>query len=466
MGIIRDQIPRFEFSIPVAVIGAGACGLSAALAVRDAGVEVLVFERDERPWGSTSMSLGAACAAGSASQAAAGVDDSADRFVADILAKTEGRADAALARVIGDRSGSTIDWLATHQVPMLLDFKWTGLGHSKPRLHIPPGRNGEELLTLLLNACARAGAEVMTSARVVDLYADAEDRVLGLRIARPNGEFEEIGCEAVVIATCGFGADHAMVAENIPEMANAKYFGHEGNQGDGIRLGAALGGAVADMTAYQGLGTLADPQQVVVPHPLMIEGGFLVNAEGVRFTHELANISGMCVPVLAQPGGIAWVVFDARRHEACLAHSVEQRQLLEIGALRQADDWSGLERLCRLPEGSLRAANAEIDAARQSGCADRLGRSFEGLAPLAPPYFAVRVTGALFHTQGGLSIDAAARVLRADGRALPNVFAGGGAARGISGPAVTGYLPGAGLCTALTLGKIAGDSAAAIASPT
>jgi fumarate reductase flavoprotein subunit len=212
MGIIRDQIPQFEFSIPVAVIGAGACGLSAALAVRDAGVEVLVFERDERPWGSTSMSLGAACAAGSASQAAAGVDDSADRFVADILAKTEGRADAALARVIGDRSGPTIDWLATHQVPMLLDFKWTGLGHSKPRLHIPPGRNGEELLTLLLNACARAGAEVMTSARVVDLYADAEDRVLGLRIARPNGEFEEIGCEAVVIATCGFGADHAMVA--------------------------------------------------------------------------------------------------------------------------------------------------------------------------------------------------------------------------------------------------------------
>ena len=98
MGIIRDQIPHFEFSIPVAVIGAGACGLSAALAVRDAGVEVLVFERDERPWGSTSMSLGAACAAGSASQAAAGVDDSAERFVADILAKTEGRADAAAVR--------------------------------------------------------------------------------------------------------------------------------------------------------------------------------------------------------------------------------------------------------------------------------------------------------------------------------------------------------------------------------
>jgi fumarate reductase flavoprotein subunit len=382
------------------------------------------------------------------------------------MAKTEGRADAGLAKVVAERSGPTMDWLTAHQVPMQLDFKWTGLGHSRPRLHIPPGRNGEELLALLLNACARAGAEVMTSARVVDLYADPDDRVRGLRIERPGGEIEEIGCDAVVIATCGFGGDHAMVAEHIPEMANARYFGHEGNQGDGIRFGAALGGALADMSAYQGLGTLADPQQVVVPHPLLIEGGFLVNAEGERFTHELANISGMCVPVLAQPGGVAWVVFDAQRHEACLAHSVEQRQLVEVGALRRGTTWSELEQACRLPAGSLTAEDAHIAAARRAGRADRLGRDFSGLAPLEPPYHAVRVTGALFHTQGGLRVDSDARVLRADGRALPNVFAGGGAARSISGPAVTGYLPGAGLCMALTLGRIAGTAAAAIASPT
>jgi fumarate reductase flavoprotein subunit len=466
MGILRDRIPDFESHIPVAVIGAGACGLAAALAARDAGRDVIVFERDERPWGSTSMSLGAACAAGSAAQRDAGVEDSAELFLADVMAKTDGRADAELAKVVAERSGPTMDWLTAHQVPMQLDFKWTGLGHSRPRLHIPPGRNGEELLALLLNACARAGAEVMTSARVVDLYADTDDRVRGLRIERPGGEIEEIGCDAVVIATCGFGGDHAMVAEHIPEMANARYFGHEGNQGDGIRFGAALGGALADMSAYQGLGTLADPQQVVVPHPLLIEGGFLVNAEGRRFTHELANISGMCVPVLAQPGGLAWVVFDAQRHEACLAHSVEQRQLVEVGALRRGTTWSELEQACRLPTGSLAAEDAHIAAARRAGRADRLGRDFSGLAPLEPPYYAVRVTGALFHTQGGLRVDSDARVLRADGRALPNVFAGGGAARSISGPAVTGYLPGAGLCMALTLGRIAGTAAAAIASPT
>ncbi len=69
----------------------------------------------------------------------------------------------------------------------------------------------------------------------------------------------------------------------------------------------------------------------------------------------------------------------------------------------------------------------------------------------------------LFHTQGGLVIDENARVLRADGTPLPNLFAGGGAACGLSGPDVEGYLSGNGLLTAVTLGRIAGRAAATMA---
>jgi len=74
--------------------------------------------------------------------------------------------------------------------------------------------------------------------------------------------------------------------------------------------------------------------------------------------------------------------------------------------------------------------------------------------------YAVRVTGALFHTQGGLVIDTDARVLRPDGTALPNLHAGGGAACGVSGAHVEGYLSGNGLLTAVALGYVAGRSAA------
>jgi len=56
-------------------------------------------------------------------------------------------------------------------------------------------------------------------------------------------------------------------------------------------------------------------------------------------------------------------------------------------------------------------------------------------------------------------IDIAARVLRPDRTPLPNLFAGGGAARGLSGPSNWGYFSGGGLLTATTLGRIAGASA-------
>jgi len=73
----------------------------------------------------------------------------------------------------------------------------------------------------------------------------------------------------------------------------------------------------------------------------------------------------------------------------------------------------------------------------------------------------LRVTGALYHTQGGLQIDSHARVLRRDGTPFPNLFAGGGSARSVSGPSSWGYLPAMGLTTAITLGWIAGREAAA-----
>jgi fumarate reductase flavoprotein subunit len=59
-----------------------------------------------------------------------------------------------------------------------------------------------------------------------------------------------------------------------------------------------------------------------------------------------------------------------------------------------------------------------------------------------------------------LQINGEARVMRPDGSVLPNLFAGGGAARSVSGPSSWGYLPAMGLCTAVTLGRIAGETAA------
>ena len=73
------------------------------------------------------------------------------------------------------------------------------------------------------------------------------------------------------------------------------------------------------------------------------------------------------------------------------------------------------------------------------------------------------MTGALFHTQGGLAIDAIGRVKRKAGTMFPNLFAAGGAAAGVSGTTAAGYLSGNGLLTATVLGRFTGQAAAAVA---
>jgi fumarate reductase flavoprotein subunit len=54
---------------------------------------------------------------------------------------------------------------------------------------------------------------------------------------RPDGSVEEVACSALVLACSGFGGNAAMVRQHIPEIADALYFGHVGNQGDAVAWG-------------------------------------------------------------------------------------------------------------------------------------------------------------------------------------------------------------------------------------
>ncbi len=52
------------------------------------------------------------------------------------------------------------------------------------------------------------------------------------------------------------------------------------------------------------------------------------------------------------------------------------------------------------------------------------------------------------------------QVLRTDGTVIDGLYAGGGAAMGVSGSGMEGYLPGNGQLASLGLGMIAGEHAA------
>lgn len=459
-----------DLDTDVLVVGAGAAGLAAAVSAARSGASVLLLEREARPAGTTLMSQGAICAAGSRVQREAGVEDSPAAFLADVAAKTNGTACPVIARLLAEHSGPTMDWLTDELgLPYAVDPGWTGFfGHSINRLHTLPTRSGAELSDRLAAAAEAAGVTLVTSARVARLVADASGRVLGAVALRPDGREERVACRAFVATTCGFAADAAMVRAHIPAVARPEgahpYNAPEGADGCGIRWGMALGAATGSMNAFQGYGALtaAGP---ILNYDVVMKGGVQVNAAGARFSDELADISGQSLKVLAQPGGEVWTIWDETRHETT-KHLPEYRDLMALGAIKAAADLPALAALTGCPEGALAATLATAAAAAEGRAPDPFGRDFRGAAALAAPFRAAKVTGALFHTQGGLQLDAEARVVRPDGSRLPNFLAAGGTARGPSGDGASGYLPAAGLASAVVLGRLAGLRAAEIAATT
>ena len=136
---------------------------------------------------------------------------------------------------------------------------------------------------------------------------------------------------------------------------------------------------------------------------------------------------------------------------------------MAAGAIKSAPDLALLASLTGLPLEGLKRTVEGIENFAAGSASDPFGRDFTTRPALQPPYYAVKVTGSLFHTQGGLVVDEQARVCDALGVTLPNLFAGGGAARGISGAHVWGYLSGNGLLSAVSLGWIAGHASAKMA---
>jgi succinate dehydrogenase/fumarate reductase flavoprotein subunit len=425
--------------IQVVVVAAGACGLTAALAARDAGAEVLVLERDASPSGSTALSSGFVPAAPTRFQRG---NDSAELMASDIQRKNHGEADRRIVDAVCRASGPTIEWLADkHAIPFQLVEGFLYPGHSVERMHCVPEKTGAALMACLLNACW--DVDILTSARVSHIDNKS------VKFERPDGSTEDVEYGSLVLACSGFGGNPAMVRRHLPEIADALYFGHTGNQGDALRWGEQLGASSASMTAYQGHGSVATPHGILITWALMIEGGIQVNETGERFANEHAGYSEACLPVLRQPGGVAWCVYDERLHQLGLTFP-DYQEAFRAGAVKRDPSFPRLNQTLEKTRGLA-----------ASGGQDEFGRSFSGRPALAPPYYAIKVTGALFHTQGGLVVDERARVLDRAGRPLPNLFAGGGAACGLSGNHVWGYLSGNGLLSAVVLGRIAGAGAAA-----
>lgn len=448
-----------DASIPdLLVVGAGG-GLVGALRAAELGLSVLIIEASPHfaHGNNTSMSTAMIPGAGSRWQQELGLVDSPELFVKDIMAKTKDSADPVLASALSNVSSRLVTWLFESvglPIELAVDFPYPG--HSQFRCHTIPGRSGSLMINHLIKKVEDSNnIDILVPARLVDVELEGNQCIS--TVEYPDGTQEMITSRSLLLATNGFGANSAMVAKYIPEIANATYHGSSESRGDAIRIGEKLQAQTAFLDAYQGHAALTTPYATLLGWATVMHGGFLVNSEGKRFGDETTGYSEYAKEVLAQPGGTAFAIIDNDIYEACLLFN-DFRETVNCGALKWADGIYPLAETFGVDPKELEKTFLEVDNLVTSKATDIFGRS-HWPHQLTPPFAAAKVTGALFHTQGGLKVDEHARVLGQDNLPIEGLYASGGAAMGISGHGASGYLAGNGLLPALGLAFLAAEHA-------
>jgi len=395
------------------VVGAGVGGLTAAVTLADRGHWVIVVEASKELGGGAGSEAETIAAAGTRTQRDAGVADDAARFVGDVMQAVGDGAERALVEAAAEQGTRLIDWLVDRcGVGMQLLERTSEAGHATRRLHYCGEHGGEDLRAALARAATlRRRVHLRTGVTVSELRRDESGRVTGVALP-PDRRGPQFLSGRVLLAGGGFAGSDELIQQHCPEIASLPHLAGSPAEGSSLRLGLSAGAATRNLSACTVAPLLALPGNLQVSSRMIELGALLVNQLGVRFTDEQGSDLEVARAIRAQPGGVAYLLFDERIRTAASVDPFFAKVVLARAA-RQAEGPTGLARQFEIEVEGLRST---IEAA-----------SFES------PLQVIRVTGARRHSLGGLAIDSRARVLDAGGNPIPGLYATGEAAALVPG---------------------------------
>lgn len=288
----------------------------------------------------------------------------------------------------------------------------------------------------------------------------------------------------VVIAAGGFGGSRELLRAHAPSARGGLPLATPGDDGSGLRLGTAAGGAVALLDRVSVWRFLSPP-------PALLRG-VLVDADGQRIGDE-SRYGAAIGDEIVRRGGRAWLFADqvtiaaARsqlRGSTLWFQRLQARYLLTFGRAT-ADTVAGVAAKVGIDPDGLAATMAAYNAVASSAASSDTGSSDAGAAPVdptgkpadlvvpqdRPPYslidYSIRarlLNPAPVLTLGGLVVDhGTGQVLRADGTAVAGLYAAGRSAVGLCSRS---YVSGLSIADCVFSGRRAGRHASAAAQVT
>jgi len=267
--------------LDVLVVGAGAAGLTAALAAAERGAHVLVLTKGHAPDSSSMHAQGGIAGA-------VGDDDTAALHAVDTERAGRELCRPSAVKVLTEEGPERVRELVALGVPFDPELSLEG-GHSRRRVSSVEGAaTGWAVTSLLARLAARTdGIATREATNALALWVDG-GRCLG--VLTPDGP---IAARATILATGGAAA------------LWARSTNPEGQIGDGIAIAYAAGAAVADLEFMQFHPTVLAGSRLLLTEALRGEGATLLDANGERFVDELAPRDEVARAIVRK--GRAWL---------------------------------------------------------------------------------------------------------------------------------------------------------------
>ena len=271
----------------------------------------------------------------------------------------------------------------------------------------------------------------------------------------------------VVIAAGGFGANRELLRAHAPSARGGLPLATPGDDGSGLLLGTGAGGVAALLDRVSVWRFLSPP-------PALLRG-VLVGADGKRICDE-SRYGAAIGDEIVRRGGRAWLFADratiaaARRQlrgSTLWFQRLQASYLLTFGRVTGDTVARVAARAGVDPDGLAATLAAYNVVAAEPGAADPTGKPADQVRPQdQPPYslidYSIRprlLNPAPVLTLGGLVVDhGTGQVLRADGTAVPGLYAAGRSAVGLCSRS---YVSGLSIADCVFSGRRAGHHASA-----
>lgn len=471
------EVPaQWDETYDVVVVGGGFAGLAAAYSAVNAGASTVLIEKLSTTGGNSAINGGQYAAYTSSVAAELQTKfnlepDTAEKHIEDTIVGGDNMGNPELVTEMVYGSPFYLNLLLENGLVIRDTLARPG-GHYGYRTYVTENQVGSDITQLQLKMLQATDAVIELETKMVEIYRtrDAENRVVGIRVATADGYKTIKANNGVILATGGFGANVAMRETQVPYLTedipttNIK----AASTGEGIYLAQAIGANTMQMSNIQRY-PWADPNTGVLdgygvwPFTGPSYGIIYVDYTGNRYVNE-GDRRDVCADAAVNSGFISTyalftepIISFTKPEE--LAAGVAANRILKGETLEELaqkiNEFAVKGEYPAVTAENLKATIDKHNSYIDSGVDADFGKAMAStmLKMEEGPYYAIAQYPSVHHTMGGLVIDTDTSVKDIYGQTIEGLFAAGEVTGGVHGTNRLGSNADADACT---FGYIAG----------